>query len=200
MKNEIITREAQEAAGLIRRAQGNFVSPVPEQRQPLLPPATSAHSTIVDVPINALQVVSVQTTERDRSMGYLLRTVPLSIAFAIVVVAMAITLFEEPLFSWTAFIVFWLSMVGAWMFGEYRLGKSSPYAANIMEIQRKWDNIDANDQRRWDAWEKVTGIVTPADSGASWVDRHKTAIITWVVVSVLWMIVASIVLIAEVSK
>lgn len=198
MKNEIVSRETQEAAGLIRRADRAFVPAIVEPKLNL-PSSYSDHNTTLDVPVNALQVVSVQTTERDRSAGYLLRTIPLSVAFAIVVVTVAVTLAEEPFFSWTAFIIFWLSMVGAWAFGEYRLGKSSPYSANIMEIQRKWDNIDLNDKRRWDAWEKVTGIVTPGNS-ESWVERHKATIIIWAVVSALWMIVASIVLIMEASK
>jgi hypothetical protein len=57
---------------------------VPEVRRNPELPARTERSLIIDVPVNAAQVVSVQTTERDRSMGYLLRIVPLSVAFAVV--------------------------------------------------------------------------------------------------------------------
>lgn len=200
MQGEFITRAQQESMGLVRRAESRSFVPAIVEPKVNLPSAYSEHKTMLDVPVNALQVVSVQTTERDRSMGYLLRTIPLSFAFAIVVVAVAITLFEEPFFSWTAFIVFWLSMVGAWMFGEWRLGKSSPYSANIMEIERKWDNIDLNDKRRWDAWERATGIITPGNGEQSWIDKHKGIVITVGISAVLWMILTGLVVMAEVLE
>lgn len=192
MQNEIVTRESQDAAGLLRKAQRGYVSATPDPR-PNLPPAITSHSTIVDVPANAIQVVSVQTTEVDRSRGYLLRSVPLYIAFAVGMVIVAVALFEEPVLSWTAFIVFWLSMVGAWMFGEYKSAQSSPYAANIMEIRRKWDNIDRNDMRRWDAWERITGVITPTDSNG-WVERYKVWIIAWGVATLAWVVFVGVVL------
>lgn len=166
----------------------NFVPNHPE-RQVLLPPTQTSHNTVIDVPVNAAQIVNVSTTERDRSAGYLMRTLPLSLAFAVAIVIVAVALSEEPFFSWTAFIIFWLAFVGAWMFGEWRLGASSPFAANILEIKRKWDNIDANDMRRWDAWERATGIVPPADNSNSWIERYKWAIIAWAVVSLAFMLV-----------
>lgn len=188
------------ALGLTRKNYpASYVPAVPE-RPVHLPPATTSHSTIVDVPNNVIEVVSIQTTERDRSVGYLLRTVPLSVAFAVVVVALAITLFEKPLFSWTGFVIFWLSFVGAWMYGEYRHGKSSPSAAALEEIRRKWDNIDLNDQRRWDAWEKVTGIITPEPDKLSWVEKYKAVIIIWAIGSLLWMVIMSIVLLSGGSR
>lgn len=195
MQNEIVSRETQDAAGLLRRVERGYVPALPEQRLNL-PPAVTSHSTIVDVPANAIQVVSVQTTEVDRSRGYLLRSIPLYIAFAVGMMIVAVALFEEPVLSWTAFIVFWLSMVGAWMFGEYKSAQSSPYAANLEEIRRKWNNIDVNDKRRWDAWERLTGIVTPTISNNSWIERHKWLIIAWGVATLAWLVFIAVVLLS----
>lgn len=186
-------------ADLQRYYPENFVLPAPAKQRADLP-ATTSHSTVLDVPVHAVEVVSVQTNERDRSAGYLLRTIPLSVAFAIVVVVAAITLADESFLSWLAFATFWISFVAAWMFGEYRHGKSSPNAAALEEIRRKWDNIDANDARRWDAWEKITGI-TPAKPGAlSWLDRYRWYIALWALVSLALMVFVTLIMLAEVQR
>lgn len=195
-----VSIDEQRRLGIVRQQYPANYTPALPERPTHLPPATTSHSTMIDVPNNVVEVVSIQTTERDRSVGYLLRTVPLSIAFAIVIVALAITLFEKPIFSWTGFVVFWLSFVGAWMYGEYRHGKSSPNAAALEEIKRKWDNIDRNDQRRWDAWEKVTGIITPASDKPSWIEDYRVIIITWAILSVLWVAIMGIVLLSGGSR
>ena len=195
MNDHELNREnaMQKRADLQRYYPENFVPPAPAQRANL--PATTSHSTVVDVPVHAVEVVSVQTSERDRSFGYLLRTIPLSIAFAVVATIAAITLADESFFSWTAFVIFWLSFVGAWMYGEYRHGRSSPNAAALEEIKRKWDNVDANDARRWAAWEKITGIVPGENKQLpAWIERYKWVIIVWAVATFVWMIIVSLVI------
>ena len=188
MNNELqpVTLQEQEELGLRRRQQSTKL--VLPERQTILPPATTSQHTALDVPLNAIQMVEVRTSEIDRSKGYLMRTLPLSAAFAIVATIAGITLAQRPFLSWSAFLIFWLSFVGAWMFGEYRHGKSSPNSVALAEVKRKWDNIDANDKRRWDAWQAATGYALPPASNL--VDRifsnYKHWFYAWVVITVLW--------------
>jgi len=169
----------------------NFVSSA--QTAPVhLPPTVLTHNTVMDVPVNSAEVVHVHTTELDRSRGYLWRTIPLSVAFAIGITLLATVLQEEPFLSWGGFVIFWLAFVGAWMYGESRYGRASPNAAALEEIKRKWDNIDANDARRWDAWEKATGISVPVVQ--SWVEQYKWVVILWGIVSSAWMLAITLIL------
>ena len=190
-----VTLAEQEALGLRRPTQPNRLV-VPE-RQAILPPATVNHATALDVPMSAQQLVEVRTSEVDRSAGYLLRTIPLSVAFAIVATIAGISLAGRPFFSWSAFVLFWLSFVGAWMYGEYRHGKSSPNAVALREVERKWNNIDANDQRRWDAWEKATGLVTPKvrlRSEELW-EQYKLIAVAWGICTLIWVAIVIVMMI-----
>lgn len=169
---------------------------VPAARQTILPPATVNQNTMLDVPLNAVQVVEVRTSEIDRSKGYLLRTLPLSAAFAIVATIAGISLAGRPFFSWSAFLIFWLSFVGAWMYGEYRHGKSSPNSVALEEVRRKWDNIDANDKRRWDSWQAATGIYIPKAPRPvnDFVVQHFWLIVGWAFFTLVWVITMIIVM------
>lgn len=194
-------REAIDEGQGVIAPRNTFVPPAPPAPQVHLPPATTNYSTVLDVPAHAVQVVHVQTTERDRSIGYLLRSLPLYAAFGVGMVVVAVALFSYPVLSWTTFLTFWLSFVGAWLYGEKKAADTSPYAANLLEIRRKWDNIDMNDQRRWDVWEKVTGIVvSKGDAMPSWVEKYKWLIIGWIVMSVVWMLLIGLVVLLEAGQ
>lgn len=196
MNNELrpVTLAEQEAMGLRHRQQSSKL--VLPERQTILPPATVNQNTMMDVPLNAVQLVEVRTSEIDRSKGYLLRTIPLSVAFAIVATVAGLTLAARPLFSWSAFVLFWLSFVGAWMYGEYRHGKSSPNSVALEEVRRKWNNIDANDRARWAAWEKATGIYLPKTPSpvTDFVTRHTWVLVGWGAFTLVWIIVMIIVM------
>lgn len=196
MNNELrpVTLQEQEELGLRRRQQSTKL--VLPERQAILPPATTSQHTALDVPLNAIQMVEVRTSELDRSKGYLLRTIPLSVAFAIVATIAGISLAGRPFFSWSAFVIFWLSFVAAWMFGEYRHGKSSPNSVALEEVKRKWDNIDANDKRRWDSWQAATGIYIPKAPRPvnDFVVQHVWLIVGWAFFTLVWVITMIIVM------
>lgn len=196
MNNELqpVTLQEQEELGLRRRQQSTKL--VLPERQTILPPATTSQHTALDVPLNAIQMVEVRTSEIDRSKGYLMRTLPLSAAFAIVATIAGITLAQRPFLSWSAFLIFWLSFVGAWMFGEYRHGKSSPNSVALEEVRRKWDNIDANDKRRWDSWQAATGIYIPKAPRPvnDFVVQHVWLIVGWAFFTLVWVITMIIVM------
>lgn len=189
MKNEIVSRDAQRAAGLLRDAQYP-ASFVPAHRGPDLPALPSNDRTLeIDYQNNAIVVTSHQTTERDRSVGHLLRSVSLSLGFAILIVALAVSVADQSAISWFSFIIFWLAFVGAWAYGEYRYGKSSPNAAVLHEQQLKWDNINYNDKQRWRAWGAIHGIDMGDRQSAflSWIDEHRWWVIGWAIGASLWM-------------
>jgi hypothetical protein len=199
MSNELrpVTLDEQRALGVRKlETRSNYVPPA---RQTVLPPATTNQTTVLDVPLNAQQSVNVHTSEVDRSMGYLLRTIPLSMAFALVVTIAGISLAGRPFFSGSALLLFWISLVGAWMYGEYRHGKSSPNAVALEEVRRKWDNIDANDKRRWDAWEKATGIIAPKATSVVtdlWA-QHPGVVLGWAAFTLVWVITMIIIMVVR---
>lgn len=187
MKTEIVSYEEQKRQGLIVDRGPRFVpgsANTPTLRD-YLPPSQTDYNTNLVVPVHAMEVVNVQTTERDRSAGYLMRTIPLSLAFAFVVSAATFGLTQDLIW---ALMFFFGSFVGAWMYGEYRYGLSSPNAAARLEIREKWRSIRENDQNRWNAWFAATGLDTGRRSG-SWVEEYKGWIIAWgVTVLVLWAV------------
>lgn len=70
----------------------------------LLPPASVAH-------------VELRTTYLDRSKGFQLATLPVSLAFGIGALIVAIAGYSVPVLSVSALAVFWLAFLAWWLLG-----------------------------------------------------------------------------------
>jgi hypothetical protein len=90
----------------------NFVAPAPRPRveiievgeqMPMLP---TAHTT-----------VELHTTYTDRSVGFQLATLPISIAFGVGALIVAIMGWNVPFISIGALTIFWLAFLGWWLLG-----------------------------------------------------------------------------------
>jgi hypothetical protein len=96
----------------MKQRQNNFVAPAPRPRveiievgepMPMLPTAQTS--------------VQLTTTYTDRAAGFQLATLPISIAFGVGVLVVAIAGWSVPIFSLGALAVFWLAFLGWWLLG-----------------------------------------------------------------------------------
>lgn len=101
----------------MKREQSNYVAPYAPGEVPapiaryepvlpadLLPPASMAH-------------VELRTTYSDRARGFQLATLPVSIAFGIGALIVAIAAYAVPVLSVAALAIFWVSFLGWWLLG-----------------------------------------------------------------------------------
>jgi hypothetical protein len=155
MNNETITIEQQEGMGL-RRPQSKYVPAAPLARRPV-PAMPGPVSTQIDVTPTATTHIDVRTSEVDRAKGFLLRSVPLYAAFALLVLLVTVFFYSVPMLSLPALVIFWLSFVAAWLLAYcYDLSRSPSGIAHL-EATRKWDLIEREHDRRWAHYERLTG-------------------------------------------
>lgn len=142
-------------------ATANYVPalPVPARRQAtdieIMPSYQVGHT--IDAPLSAIQHVEMQTSAVDRSLGFLLASVPLYGAFALGVVLLAVLFTGTPFWSFWSFSIFWLSFVLAWTMGYRETLMKSAEGVSFYESKRKWDIIQSEHERRWEHYERLTG-------------------------------------------
>lgn len=154
MNNDTITIEEQRAAGLLR-PQAKYVPAGAVRREMPMPINSNVALTIDAAPV-ATTHIDVRTSEVDRAKGFLLRSVPLYGAFALLVLLVTIFFYNVPLLSLPALVIFWLSFVAAWLLAYcYDLSRS-PAGIAHMEARNKWDVIKEEQRRRWAHYERLT--------------------------------------------
>ena len=123
-------------------------------RMEVLPPADTRHT--IDVPMQATQHVEMKTSAVDRSLGFLIASVPLYGGFALLVLLVSIFFAGVPFLSLSALVIFWLSFVAAWVLGyAYTLSVSAEGVSHY-EARQKWDVIKTEQRRRWEHYERLT--------------------------------------------
>lgn len=155
MNNNTVTLEEQEAQGY-RRPQQKFVPAGPVRRDlPAMPINANIVHTIDAAPV-ATQHVEMKTSAVDRSLGFLIASVPLYGGFALVVVLVSVFFGGVPFLSLPALVIFWLSFVAAWVVGyTYTLSVSAEGVSHY-EARQKWDVIKEEQRRRWEHYERLT--------------------------------------------
>jgi hypothetical protein len=155
MKNETITIEQQESMGL-RRPSQKFVPAGPVRRDlPAMPLNASVNHTIDAAPV-ATQHVEMKTSAVDRSLGFLIASVPLYAGFALLVLLVSIFFGGVPFLSLPALVIFWLSFVAAWIIGYAYTLSISAEGVSHYESRQKWAVIREEQRRRWAHYERVT--------------------------------------------
>lgn len=96
------------------QTRDNFVAPYrePKTRVEIMP--------AVDMPVmlpTAQTSVTLHTTYTDRSVGFQLATMPISIAFGVGALVVAVVGYSVPVISIGALAVFWLAFLGWWLVG-----------------------------------------------------------------------------------
>ena len=138
MKNETITIEQQEGMGL-RRPSQKFVpaAPLARRQAPAMPLNASVNHTIDAAPV-ATQHVEMRTSAVDRSLGFLIASVPLYAGFALVVLLVSVFFAGVPFLSLPALVIFWLSFVAAWIVGYTYTLSVSAEGVSRYEATQKW--------------------------------------------------------------
>ncbi len=155
-KSDSVSYEEQRQMGLIRPAN-NFVRAeiVPQART--IPAALSAVNHTISVPATATQHIEVKTNSVDRAKGFLIAGVPLYMAYGVGMLILAVALFDTPVLSFTGFIIFWLSFVGAWAWGYFQTLRTSAEGVAYYEAKRKWDVIEREQSERWNYYKQSAG-------------------------------------------
>jgi hypothetical protein len=155
MNNNTITIEEQESMGL-RRPQSKYVPAGPVRRDlPAMPLNASVNHTIDAAPV-ATQHVEMKTSAVDRSLGFLIASVPLYAGFALLVLLVSIFFSGVPLLSLPALVIFWLSFVAAWVVGYCYTLSVSAEGVSHYEARNKWAVIREEQRRRWEHYERLT--------------------------------------------
>jgi hypothetical protein len=141
-------------------AGANLVKPVVNTaitrrpRMDVLPPADTRH-TIDAAPV-ATQHVEMKTSAVDRSLGFLIASVPLYAGFALLVLLVSIFFGGVPFLSLPALVIFWLSFVAAWVVGYCYTLSISAEGVSHYEARNKWAVIREEQRRRWQHYERLT--------------------------------------------
>jgi hypothetical protein len=155
MKNNTITIEEQEGMGL-RRPSQKYVPAGPVRRDlPAMPLNASVNHTIDAAPV-ATQHVEMKTSAVDRSLGFLIASVPLYAGFALLVLLVSIFFGGVPFLSLPALVIFWLSFVAAWIIGYAYTLSISAEGVSHYESRQKWAVIREEQKRRWQHYERLT--------------------------------------------
>jgi len=136
----------------------NFVEPWREDQREL-PAYAPRHevSHTIDLPLSATQHIEMRTSATDRAKGYLIASTPLYAAFGIGAVLIGVLFFSVPFWSFWSFTIFWLSFVGAWLWGYRETLIRSAEGIAHYEARRKWDVIAEEQRRRWEHYDRLTG-------------------------------------------
>jgi len=121
----------------------NFVAPLPKPRveivevgepMPMLPTAQT--------------VVELHTTYTDRAQGFQLATLPISIAFGVGALIVAIVGYSVPLLSIGALTVFWLAFLGWWLLGWAIHHIASPDGIALVQAILMYRYVRADQKER----------------------------------------------------
>jgi hypothetical protein len=94
------------------KSGSNFVAPAPRQRVEVIP----TEDQLPMLP-TAQTTVELHTTYTDRAQGFQLATLPISIAFGVGALVVAVAGYSVPVISIGALAVFWLAFLGWWLIG-----------------------------------------------------------------------------------
>jgi hypothetical protein len=94
------------------RSGSNFVAPAPKTRVEIIP----IEDALPMLP-TAQTSVELHTTYTDRAKGFQLATLPISIAFGIGALVVAVVGYSVPVISIGALAVFWLAFLTWWLIG-----------------------------------------------------------------------------------
>lgn len=155
-KDNVITIEQQREAGLLRPQTQHFVPAGPVRRDlPAMPINAQVNHTIDAAPV-ATQHVEMRTSAVDRSLGFLIASVPLYAGFALLVLLVSIFFAGVPFLSLPALVIFWLSFVAAWVVGYCYTLSVSAEGVSHYEARQKWGVIREEQRRRWEHYDRLT--------------------------------------------
>ena len=112
----------------------------------------------VDMPVmmpTAQTMVELRTTYTDRAVGFQLATMPISIAFGVGALVVAVVGYSVPVLSIGALAVFWLAFLGWWLLGWTIHHIASPDGIALVQTILMYKYIRADQQERHRHYRKV---------------------------------------------
>lgn len=98
--------------------------------------------------------VELRTTYTDRAKGFQLATLPISIAFGVGALVVAIVGFAVPVVSIAALAVFWLAFLGWWLAGWLIHHAASPDGIALLQALLMYRYIRHEQKERHDRYGK----------------------------------------------
>ena len=121
----------------------NFVAAEPMQRAEII----RVNDALPMLP-NATTNVELKTTYTDRSKGFQLATLPISVAFGIGALVVALLGFSVPIFSIAALSVFWIAFLGWWLLGWLIHHVASPDGIALVQALLMYRYLRREQQQR----------------------------------------------------
>lgn len=150
-KPGIITLKQQEQMGLRPPAAQRFV-PVPRTSDRVAPPVNGEIVYTIDAEPAAQQHVMVKTSEVDRSLGFLITSIPFCGIFGVAVTLVAIVGFGMPATTGLVITVLTLSAFAALLVIYSWSLQTSPGGVSLYEAKEKWGLISREHENRWAAF------------------------------------------------
>lgn len=155
MNEKVITLEEQVREGWRPQPSSTHYVPATVRREAPPMPINSNVALTIDAPPTSTMHTDVRTSEVDRAKGFLLRSVPLYGAFALLVLLVTIFFYNVPFLSLPALVIFWLSFVMAWLLAYCYDLSHSPAGIAHYESRMKWRIIEREHDRRWAHYDKL---------------------------------------------
>ena len=133
------------STALARRPATFVAPPAPERTMRQLPAADQVHQ--VDILPAASVQTQVRTSQVDHSKGFLIRTLPLAIAFSVAAVVVAVGLLAVPLASMRTLVVIFVTFAGVYAWAFWRDLATSPAGIALYHTQNLWKHI--HEERRF---------------------------------------------------
>lgn len=126
-----------------RYQTANFVAPAPIRRVEIMPP-----EHVAPMLPTAHTSVELHTTYRDRSIGFQLATLPISIAFGVGALVVAVVGYSVPVISIGALAVFWLAFLAWWLIGWAIHNIASPDGIALVQALLMYRYVRREQQER----------------------------------------------------
>jgi hypothetical protein len=129
-------------------ARQTFVPASGSAQLPAVKLADPSVSIAAQLPAPAIVATEVTGSHVDRADAFIRRAAPLSLAFAVVSVIAAVTLFAVPLASWSAVLILSLSFFACYLWMYWRDLQHSPEGISLLHTGRMWNWLDREQAHR----------------------------------------------------
>lgn len=137
-----------EETALARRPSSFVAPPAPDRGLRQLP--TSDQVQQIDVlPAATVQTV-VRTSQVDHSKGFLIRTLPLGIAFSVAAMVVTVGLLQVPLMSMRTLVVIFVVFAVTYAWAFWQDLRTSPAGISLYHTQNLWKHIHSERKFRHD--------------------------------------------------
>lgn len=130
----------------LARRPSTFVAPPASERSiRQLPSADQVHQVDI-LPAATVQTV-VRTSQVDHSKGFLIRTLPLAIAFAVAALVVTVGLLQVPFMSLRTLVVIFVTFAAVYAWAFWIDLQRSPAGISLLHTQQLWKHI--HEERRF---------------------------------------------------